>query len=220
MKKPSATSRWRQLEKRRKIKVWKAAEVVWRKALKLSIRAKCSGKGFTCRLQWNSLEHVWGGKSLDRAPEEELWHAAGPRLALSSPPNCTYCILVIVGGGTGLLKRKPHSAYWWLLYFITALNELNPRLGWKSCWRIIGSSNLPAEITVFLPHQCLDKSFFPTESYSSVQRLVWCPHFAFCCSNKSLAPLLSFQYCHFQQLGVMGGAWAIAIPGGISVSLP
>lgn len=135
MEKPSATSRWRQLEKRRKIKVWKAAEVVWRKALKLSIRAKCSGKDFTCRLQWNSLEHVWGGESLDRTPEEELWHAAGPRLALSSPPNCTYCILVIVGGGTGLLKRNPHSAYWWLLYFMTVLNELNPRLGWKSFQR-------------------------------------------------------------------------------------
>lgn len=27
-----------------------------------------------------------------------------------------------------IVKKKSHSAYWWLLYFITMLNELGPRL--------------------------------------------------------------------------------------------
>lgn len=68
----------------------------------------------------------------------------------------------------------------------------------------IFSSNLSTVSAVFLPHQCFDKSFSPTESYSSFQRLVWCPHFAFCCSYKILTLLLSFQCCRFQQLGVRG----------------
>lgn len=127
MKKPSAASCCRHLEKGEKIKVWKAAEAVWRKVLKLSIRAKWLGKDFTCRLQWNPLGHVRGGKSLDMTPEEELWHAVIPRLMLSSP-NYRYCILVIVWGGTVLLKKRAHSACWWLLNFITMLNELGPGL--------------------------------------------------------------------------------------------
>lgn len=118
--------------KKRKLKVWKAAEAVWRKALKLSIRVKWMEKDFTCRLQSYSLGHVWGGKSLDMTPEEELWQAVIPRLTLSSLPICTYCILVTVWGWTVLClkkkKKKSHSAYWCLLYFITMLNELPPRL--------------------------------------------------------------------------------------------
>lgn len=84
--------------------------------------------------------------------------------------------------------------------------------GWmKKLVGSICSSNLSTESTVFLPHQSLDKSTL-TESYSSVQRLVWCPHFAFCCSDTILTPFLSFQCCHLQQIGV-GGTWTITVPG-------
>lgn len=176
---------------------------MWRKAVKLSIRAEWLGKDFTCRLQWNSLGYVRGGKPLNTTPEEELWHAVIPRLMLSSPPNCTYCILVIVWGGTVLFKKKSHSAYWWLLYFITMLNELGPRLLVQTKMLLENTCNYwqlkpdnkdhgVSATSVSLSHQCLDKSFFLTENSSSVQTFVWCHHFAFCCNNKTLTPLLSF----------------------------
>lgn len=107
-----------QTQKKRKIKVWKAAEAVWRKALKLSIRVKWMEKAFTCRLQSYSLGHVWGGKSLDMTPEEELWQAVIPRLTLSSLPICTYCILVTVWGWTVLCLKKKKVTLCLLMSFI------------------------------------------------------------------------------------------------------
>lgn len=146
-----------------------------------------------------------------------------PRLALSSPPSCTYCILVIAGGGTGLLEKRAPLCLLMAYVLYHSVKGIGSKTWIKKLLENICSLNLSTESTVFLPHQCLDKSFFPTESYSSVQRLVWCPHFAFCCSNKNLTPLLSFQCCHFQWLGV-GGSMNHHSPEErevrISVSLP
>lgn len=72
MKKPTAASCCKHLQKGEKSRSGKQPKRREGKALKLSIRAEWLGKDFTCRLQWNSLGHVGGEKSLDLTPEEEL----------------------------------------------------------------------------------------------------------------------------------------------------
>lgn len=161
MKKRSATSCCRHWQKGAKIKVWKAAEAVWRKALRLSIRAKGLQRIFTCRLQWNSLGHVQGGKSLDTSPEEELWRAVVPGLVLSSP-DCTYCVLGIVWG-TVLSKKDSHSAYWWLWYFIMMFKKkLSSDENAAREYLQLLTAQTWQRLSRCLCHKCLYKSVFPS----------------------------------------------------------
>lgn len=190
--------------KKRKLKVWKAAEAVWRKALKLSIRVKWMEKDFTCRLQSYSLGHVWGGKSLDMTPEEELWQAVIPRLTLSSLPICTYCILVTVWGWTVLCLKKKKVTLCLLMSFIFHHN-----VKWTASKTYHSSKeNATREYLALLTaqtwqqrsqhllHQRFNKSFLPAENYYGVQTLAYLVS-SLCCVNKILTQFLSFQYRSF-----------------------
>lgn len=179
-------------------------------------QGKMPGEGFY--LQWNSWGHVRGGKSQTGLRGGAVAHGSAQfcsQLNLLHPGDCCRrnCIA----------KKNHHTVYWWLLFFIMVLNELNARLGWRSCWGISAARTFQQRVRGLCHSSVLTSHFSPTESYFGVQRLVGCPHFAFYCSNKILTRLLSFQCCRSQQLGVRG-AWANAVPGEsevrISVSLP